>query len=100
MALKKVVVNLTNLSTIKGKWMEPFNQATFFNYDTTGTVTVNGSQVIPAAQNIGGFIYPTVMEISLNTEEVNDTYFTFDFASRRNQPNLQVIYTTYKDQHV
>ncbi len=92
--LNKINVNFTNLSTIKGKWFEKFNQATFYNYDTTTPVKVNNNVVIPPAQTIAGNVYPTIMEISLNKDEVNDTYFSFDFGASTS-PNLQVMYTEY-----
>ena len=97
MPLKRLATNFTNLSTIQGKWFEAFNQASFFNYDTTTAVIVNGSLIIPPAMTVGGFVYPTVMEISLKTDQVNDTYFTFDFRGSTS-PNLQVAYTEYLDE--
>lgn len=97
MALHKIGVHFTNVSTLKGgKWFEPFNQASFFNYDTTTSVKINNSITIPPAQTIGGFVYPTVLEISLNTEQVNAEFYTFDFGTSAS-PNLQVIYTQYND---
>ena len=91
-------ISFTNLSTQQGKWKEAFNQATFFNYDTN-PVIVNTNITIPAAATVGGVVYPTVFTISLNTEEVNDEYYTFDFQGSRT-PNLQVMYTWYKDMPV
>ena len=101
MALKKMGILSVNLSTQQGKWKEPFNQATFINYDTNSQVIINTNIIIPpAAVNVTtGNVYPTVFQISLNTEEINDEYYTFDFQGS-SSANLQVIYTWYKDMPV
>lgn len=97
MAKTFLATNITSLSTIQGKWFEAFNQASFFNYDTTSVVIVNTSITIPPAVTVSGNVYPTVLEISLNTDQVNETYFTFDFRGSTS-PNLQVMYTEFTNE--
>lgn len=92
--LRRVVWNSVNVTNLNGKWKEPFNQASFFNYDTTNIVKVNDF-IIPPAVSVGGNTYPTVLEYNLNTMEVNVTYFTFSFPTPATA-NLQIIYSQYE----
>jgi hypothetical protein len=73
------------------QWDEPFNQATFFNYDTTTAVVVNEVFTIPPATAAN---QPSYLEISGNTREVNDTNFKFDFGGSTSV-NLVIVYSQY-----
>jgi hypothetical protein len=92
--LNKVQTFFFSATNLVGKWKEPFNQASFFNYDPVNPVKVN-QFVIPPAVTIGGFAYPAVLKINLNTLEVNQTFFTFDFGASPTA-NLQIIYSQYE----
>jgi N6-adenosine-specific RNA methylase IME4 len=81
--------NCTNVQ----EWKEPFNQATFINYDPVNPILIN-SLPIPPAQTIGGVIYPTSFKINLNVGEVNRTNFNIDI--RGSQTALcWIVYTQY-----
>lgn len=62
-------------------WYQPFNQATFFNYDTQ-PVTVNSFPVLPN----------TFHHISLRVGQYNDTRFRINFKSPSTS-NLWVVYS-------
>ena len=91
--LKKLSVNFTAL-TENSQWFEPFNQATFFNYDTTNKVVINQGLILPPAVLSGSIVYPTSFTVALNALEVNTTNFSFDFQGSTSI-NLHVVYTQY-----
>ena len=91
--LKKLSVNFTAL-TENSQWFEPFNQATFFNYDRNNPVIINQGLVLPPALFTGGIVYPTSFTVSLNALEVNSTNYSFDFSGS-DSINLQIVYTQY-----
>ena len=91
--LKKLTVNFTS-ATENMEWEEPFNQVTFFNYDTANKVIINRSLTLPPAILIGAFTYPTSFTVSFNELEVNSSNFSFDFGTSTSI-NFQIVYTQY-----
>jgi len=74
-------------------WFEPFNQATFFNYDPNSSLLVNNFP-IPAAQIVGGVLYPTNFKINLNAGEINPTKMIIDINGSATA-NCWIVYTQY-----
>ena len=92
LTLQKVSTNFyQNNSTVQ--WKEPFNQATFFNFDTDHNLYIQKWVLAPGVLT-GGNVYPTFLEISLNHMEINDTMFIVD-TDNSSTANWQVIYTQY-----
>lgn len=95
MALQRVNSH-TNQYTINETFFEPFNQCTFFNYDTVNPVEINKLRIPPAIVNAGN-VYPASYQVSLNVGEVNDSKYQIDFKGSTSA-NLFVVYTQYLDQ--
>lgn len=77
------------------QFAQPFNQATFLNYDTLHPVTIIDSIVIPPAQVVTGGVQPGQFKINLNTGEVNQSPINIKFVNGSTTNNVVVIYTQY-----
>lgn len=77
-------------------WTRPFNQVIFINYDTNVGVIINSDFTLPPAQIVGGFVYPTYFQISLNQGEINTTYYKLDFKQSATA-KLVIISTEYNE---
>ena len=76
---------------------QPFNQATFINYDPNYPVTILMGVVIPPAKVITGGVRPSQFKINLNVGEVNTTNININIPTATTSANLVVIYTQYED---
>lgn len=90
--LQKVSTNFYQ-NNASQQWKEPFNQATFFNYDPNNPIRIN-KFILPVAQTVSGNVYPSYMTINLNRLEINDTNFTID-TNGSTTANYHIIYTQY-----
>jgi len=90
--LREITTQFTAMN-YNQEFEEPFNQCTFFNYDTSASVSINKLKIPPAIL-IGSNVYPTSFTVSLNENEVNTTNYSVDFGSSTNA-NLQIVYTQY-----
>lgn len=90
--LQKVSTNFYQ-NSVTQQFKEPFNQATFFNYDVNSSISIN-KWVLPPAITISGSVYPTYLQISLNFGEINDTNFDIN-TFNSTTGNWQVIFTQY-----
>ena len=74
---------------------QPFNQATFVNYDTNFGVTILDTVLIPRATISSGIVTPAQFKLNLNTGEVNGTAIKITIPASSTTANLVVIYTQY-----
>ncbi len=80
-----------NKSTL---WKQPFNDATFFNYDPENPLYIN-NWVLQPAVTINGKAYPTFLEIDLKLGCVSDTDFLVD-VKNSSTASWRIIYNQYK----
>lgn len=95
MANQKVSVNYYKTSK-EVAWKEPFNQATFYNYDTASGILINQFPLGPAL-TIGGNVYPSYHTVNLNVGEVNETNYTVDSKGSATA-NVWIVYSEYLTQ--
>ncbi len=92
--LQKVSTNFFS-NSVTEQWKEPFNQATFFNFDVNSPIYINKWKLGRAITDpVTGEVYPTYLEIALNVGEINDSNFQVDTKNSATG-NWQVIYTQY-----
>jgi hypothetical protein len=95
---RRVVVLTETVNSNQGSWKQPFNQATFMNYDINAGVQINTDIYVPKATQdpVTLEIYPTNFEISLNVNEVNDTNYNFNFFGSTTA-KLVIVHTEYNE---
>ena len=83
--LQQLEVNFfwVDFETLK-TWKEPFNQATFFNWDPANNVYINQHPVGPGQ----------AFSISLNAGEVNTSRYNIDNRGSATA-SLEIVYTQY-----
>lgn len=82
-------------SSISQDWKEPFNDATFFNYDTVNPLFIQKWELPPAIVNTtNGHVYPSALAIELKVGCVNGTNFTMD-TKGSTTGSWRIIFTQY-----
>jgi hypothetical protein len=95
MAWQRVLTFFESWGKSKEKWMHPFNQVAFLNYDINFSVTINRDFKIPPAQPLTNGVIPGKLSIGLNVGEVNDTYFDIQFNAASTTNSIVIIHTEY-----
>jgi hypothetical protein len=90
--LQKVTTNYYNMLN-NTAWKEPFNQATFYNWDPNSGILINQFPLSPALV-IGGNTYPAYHTVNLNEGEINDTNYTIDLKGSTTGL-VWIVYTEY-----